>query len=173
MSGSPEAPLDVSQLRNVQMILRPSGTLFHRDEVVNGRHVKCALLEGDGHGPGTEVLELVALAHEQVDLDRAIRRSEIQRQHVLFTAPSADLLDVADAIPGFRDPRARTQLPEQIDCCRPGLRGQAGHEVQIEGHPRPTVEHGRDTSDNHEVNVTIVKLVQNLVKVARHADAAR
>ena len=59
----------------------------------------------------------------------------------------------------------------QIDRGLPGLRGQAGHDVEIERHARTTVEGGGDSTNDHEINVMVVKLIQDLEETARHAIA--
>ena len=68
----------------------------------------------------------------------------------------------------IRTLRPGTHGPQQIDRSRPGIRRQTGHNVEIKGDPRTTVKGRGHTADDHKVNVMVVKLAQNLEKVAGH-----
>jgi len=63
------------------------------------------------------------------------------------------------------------QRPQQIHGGLPGIWCQFGYDVEIEGHARPAVESGGHSTNDDEINVVVVQLIQNLEESARHATA--
>ena len=51
----------------------------------------------------------------------------------------------------------------------PGRRRQARHYVEVERDARATVEGRSHTADDHEINVMVVELAQNVEEGARHS----
>ena len=156
------------QFADVQTVLGPVAARLHVDEVVDRRHEEGAFVDGYLGGALAEPLEPVTLTDEQIDLGAAVGSAEVLGQHVLVDAPTADLLYVANGIEGFGNSWAGAEGPEQIDGGLPGIGGEAGHDVEVERGPGTAVEGGGDASDDHEVDIVVMKLIQNSKKPAGH-----
>lgn len=100
--------LDVLQLRDVQQVLRPSGLLFHCDQIINGGNEECAVAQRDLRRPLSKTFKLMALTDEQIHFNAPIRSAKVQCQHPFFVLPPLDLFHIQDLVQRFRNTRPGT-----------------------------------------------------------------
>jgi hypothetical protein len=148
--------------------------LLHRDEVVDGSHKESPTINNNLDSALTKHVNLIALAHEKVDFGASVWRAKVQCQHSLLLAPPPDLFDVADTLQWFGYARPTAQRPEEVNRRFPGLPIQAWNDIEIEGHAGTAVQGRSNPPNDHEVNLVVVKSIQDFEKVACHvADSGR
>ena len=76
---------------------------------------------------------------------------------------------IANAIQRFRKAPPSAQCPQHTDGGTPGRIRQARHHTEVERDARASMQGRRPAADNHEFNVMVVVLAQNVEAGARHS----